>query len=137
MRFVLDSSVTMSWFFADEENAYAAAILESLNETDAIVPSIWPLEITNVLLVGERRGRQTVADTARFLAVLADLPISVDFSLQPCSMDQILSLGRQFGLSAYDASYLELAMREALPLATLDERLQCAASKAGVRLAVA
>jgi len=77
-EFALDASVTLAWFFEDESNPYADAVAARLPECRAVVPSIWPLEIANALLVGERRGRATQAESTRWLGMLAALPIDVD-----------------------------------------------------------
>jgi predicted nucleic acid-binding protein len=129
---VLDCSLTMAWCFEDEGGAYADAVLERLNETAAVVPSIWPLEVGNVLLVAERRRRLTQADSARFLSLLRALPISVDDPPTPATLDGILSVARQEQLSAYDAAYVELALRQGAEFATLDERLRTAARALGI-----
>lgn len=134
MAFVVDASVTMSWCFADEATPYTEAVLTRLDGESAIVPTIWPLEVANVLLVAERRGRLTKAQTARLTAILRAMPISIDHTDVLVVLGPVLALGREHHLSAYDASYLELAMREGLPLATQDERLRTAASRAGAAL---
>lgn len=134
MRLVLDCSVVMSWCFEDEDNAYSSDVLELLPTSEAVVPSIWPLEIGNVLLVAERRNRITMADSNRFLKLLADLPITIDEVSSAVILPDVLSLGRQLNLSSYDAAYLELAIRTGLPLASLDKQLQQAAIKFGVTL---
>lgn len=104
-----------------------------LSTSEALVPIICPFEVANVLLVGERRGRLTQADTGQFLNLLASLPIRIDHGPQNLALNEILVLGRQYGLSAYDAAYLELAMREGLPLATRDTAIRSAASRCGVK----
>lgn len=128
-RFVVDNSVVMTWCFQDEANPYADAILNKLAKATAVVPPIWPLEVTNVLLVAERKGRLHEADSLRFLSLLSQLPIDVDRSWPERLMKDILSMGRAHNLSSYDASYLELAMRQGLPIATLDRNLLEAASQ--------
>jgi predicted nucleic acid-binding protein len=99
-----------------------------------MVPSIWPLEVSNFLLLGERRQRVTYTKTTRFVQVLQELPISIDSETVSAALDAVLRLGREYDLTSYDAAYLELAMRRRLPLATLDERLTTAARQAGVAL---
>ena len=132
MRFVLDCSVTVAWCFEDEATPYADAILGRLETGEAVVPSLWPLEVANVLLVGERRKRLTEADTSRFVTLLRNLPIFVDEETSRRALDPVLTLARQQGLSSYDAAYLELAMREGCELATLDDRLRETAARVGV-----
>jgi predicted nucleic acid-binding protein len=132
--FVLDCSVTMAWIFDDEDDPLAAAVRDRLGGDVALAPSIWPLEVGNALLVAERRQRVSRAEALRFLEVLRQLPIDVDATEAMVAMDRVLQIAREAGLSAYDASYLELAARFGLPLATLDRRLASAAVRVGVAL---
>ena len=134
MAFVVDASVTMAWCFLDEATSYTWAVLDRLQDTGAVVPTIWPLDVASVLLVGERRQRLTAAETTRFVQTLQGLPITVDDGEMTGALGPILALGREHGLSAYDAAYLELAMRLGLPLATQDARLSAAAARTGVPL---
>ena len=132
--FVLDGSVTMVWGFEDEADEYAESILERMPELQAHVPSLWPLEVANVLLVGERRRRITSAETARFLAILGAFRITVDDETVAHAWTDTMHLARAHNLSAYDAAYLELALRRGLPLAALDGKLTMAAAAVGVPL---
>jgi predicted nucleic acid-binding protein len=132
--FVVDNSVVMSWCFQDEINPYADFILDRLEEATAFVPSIWPLEVGNVLLVAERHHRLSEADSARFLALLSELPIFVEQEEPERMFKEILALARKYKLSTYDASYLDLAMRKGLPIATLDKHLMDAARRSRVPL---
>ena len=131
-RFVLDTSVAVSWFFENDAGEYTAGVLESLTEWEAIVPSVWPLEVANVLLVAERRKRCSEAEAARFIELLERLPIATDGDTARRALHGTYQLAREFALTAYDAAYLELAMRLGAPLATLDRQLADAAVKAGV-----
>lgn len=133
-EFVLDNSVVMVWGFEDEADPYAETLLDSMPTARAHVPNLWPLEVANVLLVGERRRRITAADTARFLSLLDSFPIAVDDETTARAWVETLALARAQNLSAYDAAYLELAMRRGLPLATLDDKLKAAATAVGVAL---
>jgi predicted nucleic acid-binding protein len=133
-EFVLDNSVTMSWAFPDEDDPYARNVLKALPGAAAVVPSIWPLEAANILLVGERRGRITQADSTSFVAILDGLTIGVDGETSERAMKDTLDLARAQKLSVYDAAYLELAMRRGLPLATLDDKLKAAALSVGVAI---
>ena len=133
-NFVLDGSVTMVWGFEDETDEYAEAILERMPDLQAHVPSLWPLEVANALLVGERRRRITSAETARFLAILGAFPITVDDKTVAHAWADTMHLARAHNLSSYDAAYLELAIRLGLPLATLDGKLKTAAGAMGVPL---
>lgn len=133
--FVVDNSVVMSWCFNDEVDEYAEAVLESLVSMNALVPSIWPLEVVNVLVTAERRGRLRPADSIRFVSLLGNLPIQVESDrLEGIGMSRLLSLAREQGLSSYDASYLDLAMREGLPISTLDKNLRTAAIRCDVSI---
>jgi len=133
-NFVLDGSVTMVWGFEDEADEYAEAILERMPDLQAHVPSLWPLEVANALLVGERRRRITSAETARFLAILGAFPITVDDQTVAHAWTDTMHLARAHNLSSYDAAYLELAIRLGLPLAALDGKLKTAAGAMGVPL---
>lgn len=133
ITFVLDGSITLAWFFEDEADAYAEAVEDSLTEASAIVPSLWPLEVANAALVGERRKRTTEAKVTQFFSLLKSLPISTDDETAARAWQETLQLARTHSLSVYDAAYLELAMRRDLPLATLDEDLENAAAAAGVK----
>jgi predicted nucleic acid-binding protein len=127
-QFVVDNSVVMSWCFKDETNNYADTVLDRLTESTAVVPSIWPLEVVNVLLVAERQKRLSESDSFRFLTLLSQLPIVVEYE-RPEMMKELLALARSNNLSSYDASYLDLAMRKGFPIATLDNKLIQAAKK--------
>lgn len=132
--FVIDNSVVMTWCFKDENIQYSDFILNKLESVTAIVPSIWPLEVTNVLLVAERRKRISEADSTRFIALLSELPIIVDQESPERMIKEIFGLARKHNLSSYDASYLDLAMRKGLPIATLDKNLLAAAKRSKVSL---
>jgi predicted nucleic acid-binding protein len=133
-EFVVDNSVVMSWCFRDDVGSYADAVLGSLETSAALVPSLWPLEVANTLLTAERRRLIKESDAIRFISLLAGLPISVEIDPLRDRMTELYSLGRKHGLSSYDASYLWLAMRKGLPLATLDEKLKKSAKRAGVSI---
>jgi predicted nucleic acid-binding protein len=131
---VLDCSIVMAWYFADEQSDYADHVARRLPQHAAIVPVNWPLEVANVLVIGERRKRSTQAHAARLLKTLKGLPITVDDETNLHAWETTISLARAHGLTAYDAAYLELAVRRGLPLATLDDTLKVAAHAAGVAL---
>ncbi len=99
----------------------------------ALVPAIWPLEVSNAILIGERRGRLTEAESAKFVSLVRSLPIEVTSTTMRHVLSEVLSVARRNSLTSYDASYLELAMREGLPLATLDDKLRAAAQKLGIK----
>jgi predicted nucleic acid-binding protein len=135
VTFVLDASVAMSWCFEDEATAQTEALLDRVGAEGALVPTIWFLEVANVLLVAERRGRLTDAQATRFTALLHQLPLETAEAHQ--GLEDLLGWGRRYSLSSYDASYFGLAETSGLPLATLDARLSEAALKAGVQLLLA
>lgn len=136
MSFVLDNSVTMRWFFGDgkpQELVYASKVLDAMKHTNALVPVTWGLEVANVIAKAEAKAWVTEARSEAFLAMLEDVDIEVDTATFAHALADTLQLARRYKLSAYDASYLELALRSGVPLATLDEDLQKAAKKAGVK----
>jgi predicted nucleic acid-binding protein len=132
--FVLDASITLAWFFEDEADPYADEVQGSLAEAEAAVPSLWHLEVTNAVLVGERKKRTTEAKTTEFVSLLSSLPITVDEQTGARAFKDTLKLARAQNLSAYDAAYLELAKRRDFPLASLDQQLRTAAKAVGVKL---
>ncbi|MDD1415656.1 type II toxin-antitoxin system VapC family toxin [Dolichospermum sp. ST_con] len=136
MQFVLDCSVAISWCLVDENNNYANAILAMMVDSEAFVPGIWSLEIANTLVVAERRNRITQDQSEQAITLLQSLLIQVDLATDKNALDSTLKLARREGLAAYDAAYLELALRLKLPLATLDNRLAEAATRCGVSLIV-
>ena len=126
----------MRWAFKDGsagDRAYAARVLDVLEETGAIVPLIWSLEVANILARAERIASFPRDLSDEFIKTLHGLNIRSDDSTYTQSLADTLELARKFRLSAYDASYLELAIRLRIPIATLDENLQKAAKKAGVK----
>ena len=139
MSFVLDTSVTMRWFFGDgkrQELAYAVSVLDAMKQDNAIVPVTWGLEVANVIARSEAKALVTEARSGAFLEMLEGVDIGVDVATFTHALSDTLQLARRFRLSAYDASYLELALRLGIPLATLDADLQKAAKKAGVKALV-
>ena len=135
MSFVLDNSVTMRWFLGDgkpQELAYAGKVLDAMKKANALVPATWGLEVANVIAKAEAKGLVTEARSGAFLEMLEGVDIEMDAATCQHAPDT-LQLARHYKLSAYDASYLELALRLGIPLATLDEDLQKAAKKAGVK----
>ncbi len=130
MTFILDASVALNWFFEDESEAYAESVKRSFTSNTAVVPFLWNVEIANGLLVVERRGRimpEKVDDAAD---LLARLPITAVIA-EP-TVSALVTLARRYTLSAYGALYVQLALERALPLATLDEKLEAARREAGI-----
>ncbi len=131
-EFVLGCAVTMAWCFDDEATPFTDGVRDSLAGKRAVVPSIWPLEVANATIMGERRKRLDEARSRRFLVLLEALPIVVDEGTGSRAFGDIVQLARAYQLSAYDAAYLELAIRRGLPLACNDGELKTAAVAAGV-----
>jgi len=134
MRFVLDTSVALAWCFEDETSAAADGILDLLVSSEGIVPAIWPVEVGNALLAGERRRRITPAETGRSLELLRNLNIHVENTGPGLHVEDLEAVARSQRLSVYDAAYLSLAIREGIPLATLDRALAQAARRVGISL---
>lgn len=134
MTFVLDASMMMSWFFADELTPGRAALSRRTVAETIVVPPHWLAEVANAALVGERRGRATAAATARLREKIVDMVLDVDevAALEPFT--SVLPIARAHRLTVYDALYLELAERRGLPLATLDGDLAAAARSVGIEV---
>jgi len=132
--FVLDNSVTMPWCVEDEVTPWTDTILERLEQTMAVVPMLWFLEVANVLRSAERKERVTQEKSESFFATLRALPITMDNQTTDRAWNETMRLARLHKLTPYDASYLELALRLGLPLATLDKELRQAALDSGVPL---
>jgi predicted nucleic acid-binding protein len=131
---VLDASVALSWCFKDEASEQTDAMLDHVRTFGALVPGLWFLEVGNVLLQAERRGRIAPADVFVRLELISALPIAVDQMSVAAAWDEVLALARTHRLTTYDASYLELAMRRGLKLFTRDAALAAAAGMVGVDL---
>lgn len=132
MPFVLDNSVVSGWYLEDQTSAYSEAIGSRLQDDRAVVPVIWELELSNVLRTACVRGRMNAQAAQAVLLQIGSLPIEVDRGPVPCA--ELLALALRFGLSAYDAAYLEVALRLQLPIATQDAALRDAAVASGVGL---
>lgn len=137
MNFVLDNSVAMRWLLPNTrpaDSVYAEQALDALATGQALVPSLWALEVANVIAKAESKGLVTVARSQAFLALLGRLNIVDDKATAVHALGETLGLARRYKLSAYDAAYLELAMRSGLSLATLDAELAVAAKAVGVSI---
>lgn len=137
MKFVLDASVALLWLVPETNPAgvdYASATLNALKESQALVPSLLALEVANVVAKVESRSIVTEADSQRFITLLGRLNVVTDQATAAHALGDTLNLARRYKLSAYDAAYLELALRTGLPLATLDANLAQAATTAGVQV---
>ena len=133
MRFVLDASVAINWAMRDESSPVADRAFSVLRTGEALVPGIWWYEVRNILIVNERRGRIAPADSNRFLLDLRDFEIATDN--EPDSR-RVMDLSRRLKQTVYDAAYLALAIRECLPIATLDKGIEKAAIAEGIALLV-
>ena len=131
---VVDASTALAWCFPDESSDYADGVLIALEGRTILVPALWNLEIANAILVGERRNRLRQAEIRRFAALLEGLSLLQNRQSVGEHLSNVLPLARKYGLSAYDAAYLELSIRRHAPLATLDGKLLGAARQAGVEL---
>ena len=129
---VVDSSVALSWCFADEASAATDALLDYVRDHGALVPGLWFLELGNVLLQAKKRGRIHADDVAQRLELISALPIMVDQGTTARAWSDVLTLARTETLTTYDAVYLELAIRRALPLFTRDQALAAAAKRRGI-----
>jgi predicted nucleic acid-binding protein len=135
MSFVLDASAALAWVYERADPAEAAkarALLARLDEEEALVPDLWHLEVLNALIVGQRKGVISVAKATDLLGRLDALPILTQSESLAGRKEQLFSLAREHDLSAYDAAYLDLAIRSGAALATFDKRLADACDKAGV-----
>jgi predicted nucleic acid-binding protein len=134
MSLVLDSSVTMAWVYSEETTSAIEAVLEQVTAAGAWVPSLWRLEVANILEMGVRRGRTKAAFRDATLNDLTLLPIQTDAETERQAWTATLQLAVRHRLTLYDAAYLETALRRRLPLATLDRELRAAAEADGVAL---
>ncbi|MGA2015663.1 MAG: type II toxin-antitoxin system VapC family toxin [Opitutaceae bacterium] len=133
-EFVLDCSATVPWVFESESTKETDALLNRLTAGGkAWVPALWHLEVANVLMGAQRKGWIDKAGIEKFLSALDVYDIEVDSETMALAWSKTLGIAESFGLSVYDASYLELALRRGLPLATLDRSLRAAIQKAGGR----
>jgi predicted nucleic acid-binding protein len=134
MGIVLDASATLAWLVERVDAAevrLANEILRRIQAEDAIVPSLWFPEVSNGILMAERMGGVSAAESVRFLGMVDTLPIEEDRMRSVSIRDTALTLARAYGLTAYDATYLELALRTRRTLATFDRQLAEATRKAG------
>jgi predicted nucleic acid-binding protein len=133
-RIVVDASITLAWCFPDKTSEYADNVLVALRGHTILVPAIWSLEITNTILVGQRKKRLNQPEVTSFTTLLENLAIVQDAQLASDNIRTVLPLAQTHGLSAYNAAYLELSIRHGTRLATLDRALRKAATSSGVEL---
>ncbi len=134
MPFVLDSSVALAWVLPDATNPTLDHLCDRLINDVTLVPPVWPLEIGNVLLVAVKRGRLTTKDVSHLITELRALPLEIDAASTERALEETLALAKKYDLTTYDASYLELAQRRDMPLATLDTKLRKACLSAKIML---
>jgi predicted nucleic acid-binding protein len=134
MTFVVDSSIALTWCFEDEATQTADALLAQLTDDGAYAPSLWPLEVLDILVTAQRRGRITSEARQNRLALLHALPITIDTETAGQAWTITNMLAERYGITLLNATYLELAQRLNLPLATLNPKLRAAAQALGVPL---
>ncbi|MCD7109111.1 type II toxin-antitoxin system VapC family toxin [Rhizobium sp. DKSPLA3] len=132
MSIVIDASIALSWCFEDEASPQTDAIAERVADSGAVVPALFHLEIANVLMLAERRGRISAASLIQRLDLISQLPLETDTIAIARHIREILPLAREHGLAIYDATYLDVAARRGLPLATRDKALSRAAKEMGI-----
>jgi predicted nucleic acid-binding protein len=131
---VLDASLALAWALPDEASTYSDGVLKRVASSGALVPSLWLHEIANGLLMAQKRGRYTIAQRMAFVEELLRLPIEVETPSARSILDGQAALAERYGLTAYDAAYLDLALRRGVALATQDKAMKAAAVKAGVEI---
>ncbi len=134
MSFVVDNSVALAWCFEDEQTEAIMSVLDRVCDEGANAPQLWPIEALNGLLMAERRKRIDSVLRRRLTGFLQALPIEIDTETAGLTWTEIAELAERHRLTSYDATYLELALRLGLPLATTDKALAAAAASAGVSL---
>jgi predicted nucleic acid-binding protein len=134
MSVAIDASLTLAWYFDDETTPAADVVLDRVSEAGAVVPTLWRLEVANGFQTALRRKRVTTLYRDDSLTELATMPITVDQDTDTYAWATTIRLAERFGLTLYDAAYLELAQRRSLPLASLDEALREAAASLDVAL---
>lgn len=133
-QMVLDCSVSLAWMLEDETNAYTESVLAELSKMEVVVPSLWPLEMTNGLLVAQRRKRVSMEKLYQMVEVLGGFPIVIDELTAKQATGMTVHLAHHYSLSSYDAAYLELAVRLGAMLATQDKHLKKAAVHCAVKI---
>jgi predicted nucleic acid-binding protein len=131
---VVDASVALDWIFRSERSERANRVLAAVLEHGLVVPAIWPAEVANGLLAAQRKGRLKPEELPGALALFEELPVTVRAPSHSAAIRVLVNTGQSAGLTAYDAAYLELALRESAPLATHDDALLRAAERAGAEL---
>ena len=133
---MLDASLALAWALPDEATRYTDEMLERVASATAWVPPLWPYEIANGLLMAQCRHRLTAAQSSAFVDELLKLPIEIEPRSARTVLETHIGLATQYTLTAYDAAYLDLALRRGIPLITQDKAMRAAATKSGVQLAM-
>lgn len=131
-HYVLDCSIAITWFFDDEYSHSTRSLKELLKKGSIVVPSIWSMEVANVLWCSERKQRIKPYHTEKIRQLIEQLPIDTDSVVGEHALGRLLELAREYEITVYDAAYLELSLRHGIPLATLDKKLINAAVRAGI-----
>jgi predicted nucleic acid-binding protein len=131
---IADISIVLAWMFEEEQTAEALKVLRLIERAGLLVPPLWWYELENGILMGERRARKNQSETAEFLKLVKALPIRTDDVPRHRISETILEIGRKHQLTAYDAAYVELSLREEAPLATFDAAIRRCAPKIGIKL---
>ncbi len=133
---VIDAAVALAWIYPDKHSAAADTILESLDYETVVGPGNWSVEVADALAAGVQTGSITETAAQRFVTLLETLDV-VEYACEPAAaLSRRIALCREHRLTAHDAAYLDIAMRESLPLATFDRSLRYAAQSTGVKLFV-
>jgi len=131
---IVDMSLVLAWLFEEDHTADALRILPQVEKDGLLVPPLWWTELENGILIGERRGRKTPAELAAFLKLVRALPIQTDDAPRHRISDAIIALGRAHRLTAYNATYVELAVRQFAPIATFDAAIRACAPALGIEV---
>jgi predicted nucleic acid-binding protein len=134
LTLVLDASIALAWVLPGESAPRTEALHQRVKRDGAYASHVWRLEVTNIIVQAERARRITEADTGRIVTMLDSLPIAIDRDGVDQVFGRVVDLARTTGLTTYDASYIELAIRLGLPLATNDGPMTTAANNLGVNL---
>jgi predicted nucleic acid-binding protein len=134
MAFVVDASAGFAWVYPGQATPETDDLLNTVADgAEVVVPALWFLEMANVLLIAQRRQRLTAAQRKIAMGTLTAMQITVDDGGVRNAFDKISDLAEKYGLTIYDATYLELAMHRSLPLASRDEALRNAAKRSGIK----
>ena len=133
--FVVDASLAFAWVKPSQASAESDALLERIERgATVVVPPLWFLEVANGLLVAQRRKLLTASERTQALTRLSGLALTIDDVDARVAFDRTSTLAARYGLSVYDAAYLEVALRRTLPIASRDETLLSSAERAGAKV---